>query len=114
VRLLFDQNRSPRLIRNLERFVIGSDHVRNIGLDRSTDREVWEYARDHDFVIVSKDDDFRQLAFLYGAPPKVIWVRIGNGSTSEVEKLLTASVAIIREFGESADESLLVLPGLAP
>ena len=114
MKLLFDQNLSPRLIRGIEGAFPGSDHVRNVGLDQSTDRQVWEYARDQDFVIVSKDDDFRQLAFLHGAPPKVVWLRVSNGPTSAVEQLLTTNVSVITEFGESGDESLLVLPGLVP
>jgi hypothetical protein len=61
----------------------GSDHVRTIGLDEATDLQVWQYARDHQFIVVSKDDDeIRQLAFLHGAPPKVIWLRVGNGPTT--------------------------------
>ena len=66
---------------------------------------------------MSKDTDFRQLAFLYGPPPKVIWVRVGNGSTSVIENLLRASVAAITRFGDSDEESLLVLSrdsGTAP
>jgi predicted nuclease of predicted toxin-antitoxin system len=114
VKLLFDHNLSPQLIVRLQSIFPKSDHVRTAGLADATDREVWEYARDHDFVIVSKDDDFRQLAFLHGAPPKVIWLRVGNGPTSVIEQLMAAQVATITEFGESGDESLLVLPGLAP
>ena len=50
------------------------------GLASATDGDVWRHAREHGFAAVSKDPDFRQLAFLHGPPPKVIWVRIGNAS----------------------------------
>jgi predicted nuclease of predicted toxin-antitoxin system len=58
---------------------------------------------------VSKDTDFRQLAFLYGPPPKVIWLRVGNVSTAVIEDLLRASVTVIALFEESDEESFLVL-----
>jgi predicted nuclease of predicted toxin-antitoxin system len=63
---------------------------------------------------VSKDDDFRQLAFLHGAPPKVIWLRVGNGPTSVIESLLATNLTTISQFVESIEEALLVLPGLMP
>ncbi len=72
----------------------------------------WDYARDNDFVIVSNDDDFRQLAFLHGPPPKVIWLRVSNGPTSIVEQLLATNVAVIAEFTASRNESLGSSPGL--
>ena len=49
---------------------------------------VWTYAKDHEFTIVSKDSDFRQMSFTFGHPPKVIWIRRGNCSTSEIESIL--------------------------
>ena len=58
---------------------------------------------------MSKDTDFRQLAFLYGPPPKVIWLRVGNVSTAVIEDLLRASVTVIALFEESDEESFLVL-----
>lgn len=58
---------------------------------------------------MSKDTDFRQLAFLYGPPPKVIWLRVGNVSTSVIESLLRTSVATITRFGGADEESMLVL-----
>ncbi len=53
-----------------------SRHVADLGLDTATDRAIWDYAGEHRFVIVSKDSDFRQLAFLLGPPPKAIWVNL--------------------------------------
>jgi predicted nuclease of predicted toxin-antitoxin system len=44
-----------------------------LGLRGATDTAVWEYAKVEGFVLVSKDNDFRQRSFQYGAPPKVVW-----------------------------------------
>ena len=58
MKLLFDQNLSPRLPRLLADLYPDSVHVRAIGLREATDSEIWEYAKQHGFVIVSKDSDF--------------------------------------------------------
>jgi predicted nuclease of predicted toxin-antitoxin system len=55
------------------------------------DSHVWNYARDNAFVIVSKDNDFRQRSFLDGAPPKVIWLSVGNAGTHTIADLLANS-----------------------
>ncbi|WP_420618642.1 DUF5615 family PIN-like protein [Candidatus Poriferisocius sp.] len=110
MRLLLDQNLSRRLVGMLVAEYPGSCHVVEVGLDTATDRAIWEYARDHGFAIVSKDSDFRQLAFLLGPPPKVIWLRVGNATTLKIFSVLQQHRDIIAEFGASEQEALLVLP----
>jgi predicted nuclease of predicted toxin-antitoxin system len=109
LKLLFDENLSPRLVRELADLFPDSDHVGNRGLARATDVDIWAHARTHAFTIVTKDDDFESLAFVYGAPPKVIWIRAGNVSTAEILARLRASSVAISDFGIAADEALLVL-----
>jgi predicted nuclease of predicted toxin-antitoxin system len=110
MRLLFDPNLLRRLVALLAIEHSRSDHVTEIELDTATDDEIWRYARDHDFVIVSKDSDFRQLAFLHGPPPKAIWVKLGNVSTTEIYEALRSSQDEVVRFGADVDEALLVLP----
>jgi predicted nuclease of predicted toxin-antitoxin system len=74
VKLLFDQNLAPRLVARLADIFPASEHVRDVGLAAGDDLAVWEYAKAGGFAIVSKDADFRQLSFLYGSPPKVVWL----------------------------------------
>ncbi len=91
----------------------GSVHVTEIDLDAATDQEVWDHARKHDLVLMSKDSDFRQLAFLYGPPPKVVWLRVGNATTASVANLVLDHVEAIESFVANEDEALLVLPSLS-
>jgi predicted nuclease of predicted toxin-antitoxin system len=70
VRLLFDQNLARRLVAKLAVEYPDSTHVADLNLDTATDRAIWEYAGAHNYVIASKDTDFRQLAFLYGPRPR--------------------------------------------
>lgn len=113
MKLLFDQNLSRRLVRQLAAVFPDSAHVGALDLDTATDREIWDYAGEHDYVIVSKDSDFRQLAFLFGPPPKAVWLRVGNGSTRAISELLRSEVDVIAHFATSEEEALLVLPDLA-
>ena len=110
MKLLLDQNLSNRLVAELEPGFPGTLHVRSIGLAAADDLVVWEYARDHGFVIVSKDADFHQRSFVQGHPPKVIWVRLGNCTTTDVLALLLRSRAEIEAFVAHELAAFLVLP----
>ena len=78
MKLLFDANLAPRLVALLKDVFPGSLHVRRIGALGMPDADIWDYARKHGFVIVSKDNDFYHMSMLLGAPPKVVWLRIGK------------------------------------
>lgn len=109
MKLLFDQNLSHRLVSQLAIEFPASTHVRDVGLNTSSDPDVWKYAAANGFVIVSKDVDFQQRALLFGYPPKVIWVRIGNCSTGTVATLLRGRLADIHVFESDPTASFLAL-----
>lgn len=108
-RLLFDENLSPRLVKLLAEPFPQSAHVDDVGLHGRADGDVWAYARDNGFVLVSKDNDFRQLSFLRGTPPKVVWLRIGNASTSAAADLLRSRMADVESFVRDAETALLTI-----
>ena len=110
MRLLFDQNLSHRLVRVLADVYAGSQHVRDVGLKRAFDTEVWDYAGRSGFMIVSKDSDFHQRSLLMGFPPKVIWVRLGNCSTQAVEQVLRDHSSDVQRFEADPTASFLILP----
>lgn len=109
MKLLFDQNLPSRLSESVESEFPGTKHVRNLGLARVDDEELWAFARQKDYVLVTKDADFQQRSLLLGHPPKVIWLRIGNCSTSVIIELVRSHISTIREFTEDVSASLLVL-----
>jgi predicted nuclease of predicted toxin-antitoxin system len=109
VKLLFDENLSPRLATALTDLYPGSVHLRDCGLRGAADIEVWQYATENGFAIVSKDSDFSQRSFLLGSPPKVIWLRIGNCTTTRADFVLRNAVLRIQAFLASDEESCLVL-----
>jgi predicted nuclease of predicted toxin-antitoxin system len=109
MKLLFDANLAPGLVGRLSELYPDSSHVIEIGL-QSTDTDIWKFALEYGFTIVSKDSDFQQRAFVRGAPPKVIFLKLGNCRTGVVESLLRQRLEQITNFLAEPTESLLVLP----
>ena len=89
----------------------GSDHIGKRDLDLAADQEVWNFARDHGFAILSKDSDFHQMSLLRGFPPKVIFLKVGNCSTEVILSLLRGHVNDIRKFLDDTVASLLIMEG---
>ena len=108
-RLLLDQNLAPALVHRLADLYPRSAHVREFGLASADDEAVWEHAAAHGFVIVTKDDDFRQRSSLRGAPPRVIWLRLGNCRTADVDTVLRARYAEVVAFVHDPGAALLIL-----
>jgi predicted nuclease of predicted toxin-antitoxin system len=109
MKLLFDENLSPQLVPALADLYPDSTHVRDVGLASVSDQAIWEYAGIHGFTIVSKDNDFQQRSFAYGHPPRVIWLRVGNCSTADIELVLRSHHGQISDFETDAAAALLVL-----
>ena len=107
MKLLFDQNLSPRLVRQLFDLFPGSAHVQTLGLDCASDLVLWDYARNNHFHIVTKDADFSDRSALAGYPPKVLWIKLGNRTTDEIEAVIRRHLEDIETFAK--DKRLGVL-----
>jgi len=110
MRLLFDQNLSRHLRALLSDLYPESLQVREIGLADAPDSVIWAYAIEHGLTIVTKDADYRDLSLSRGHPPKVIWIRLGNGPTAEVSALLRSRYSDLLAFHQDDAASLLELP----
>lgn len=108
-KLLFDQNLSYRIVKQLKHLFPNSSHVRLLKLEKADDLTVWQYARENNFHIVSKDTDFNNLNTLYGFPPKVIWIHTGNMTTSAIIELLQKKAEVIHVFLDNEQTGLLEL-----
>ena len=100
MKLLFDQNLSFKLCQRLADLFPNSSHVRLLGLEKADDRELWQFARANGYLLVSLDSDFAELAALWRSPPKVIWLRCGNRTTTEIESLLRDHAQAIASFSD--------------
>lgn len=109
MKLLFDENLSPRLSQALADEYAGSVHVRSLGLRGADDQQIWDYSRTHGFAIVSKNTDFRERSFVEGLPPKVIWLDVGNAGTRVIADLLRRERQRAETFERELETSLLIL-----
>lgn len=109
MKLLFDHNLSPRLVSRLADLYPDSNHLFNLNLDTAEDYFVWQYARNNNFTIVTKDSDFSELSLLLGFPPKVIWIRIGNCTTKNIESLIRSNAQEIDDFYRESNLGILIL-----
>lgn len=109
MKLLFDHNLSPRLIKSLADIHPNSNHLYLMGLDKVSDNIVWETAKKQNYIIVTKDSDFNELLIIRGFPSKVIWIRLGNCSTKTIETLLRENYEIITSFEQDNNIGILGL-----
>jgi predicted nuclease of predicted toxin-antitoxin system len=109
VKLLFDENLSPRLAEALADIYPGSNHVQLRGLGRSDDATIGDYAKTNGFIIVSKDSDFEERSVVLGCPAKVIWLRTSNCATAAFENVSRTAFSVVSRFVKDDDETCLVL-----
>lgn len=109
MKLLFDENLSPRLAAAFQGDYPGSTHVHLVGLGSALDDEVWNYARDGGFAIVTKDADYQERSLIRGYPPKVIWIRLGNASTMQIEAALRKQREAIDRLDSDAQLAVLIV-----
>ena len=102
MRFLFDQNISHRILKLLPAKFSNSTSVKKEGLINATDRQIWEFAKLNDYVIVTQDSDLNDLNSLYGFPPKIIWIRTGNLKTQAIVDILIYHSNEIDKFIENS------------
>ncbi len=105
MKLLLDENLSRRAVPFLQDTFPGSTQVALLGMENADDRTIWNFAKDNDFVIVTKDSDFFEMTSMYGQPPQIVWLKIGNQSKAATINALTANQQNI--------EQVLVVEGKA-
>jgi predicted nuclease of predicted toxin-antitoxin system len=109
VRVLLDEQLSESLLGQLQDLCPDAVHVRHVGLGGAADEVVWQRAIDLGCVLVTKDEDFHRLSVLKGAPPKVVWLRVGNCATNDVERLLRTYWPRLQAFVDDPVAALMEL-----
>jgi len=110
MKILLDNNLSPRLAQRLSDVVPEIMHVESVGLAAASDQAVWAYAKANGCLIATKDADFAEILILQGFPPKVVWLRLGNCTTSQLESLLRTHAKLLAAFEADPASGLLHLP----
>ncbi len=94
---MLDENLSRRIVPFLQSDFPGSSQVALLGMEGASDSEIWQYAKDHGFVIVSRDSDFQERSLVAGHPPQVIWLKVPNRSRTAILNILLEHHAEIEQ-----------------
>ena len=99
MKILLDANISWKLVNKLQPIFGECAHVDLIGLKvPAVDVDIWNYAYNNGYIIITKDDDFADLLELKGFPPKVVLLKTGNNSSQALLKLLTNAKSMIEDL----------------
>lgn len=109
MKLLFDQNISYKIVKKLSDIYPEAKQVRELGIEGFTDREIWEYAKQENFMIVTFDADSYHFSLIWNHPPKIIWIRSINQTTEVIEILLRKHQIDIDIFNTNQSLSCLEL-----
>lgn len=109
MRLLFDEQLPEALVVALSDVFPHSLHIRLLGKGGTSDSGVWELAREYGCLLVTKDEDFHRLSVLRGAPPKVVWLRVGNCATRDLVALLRHHAPDLAAFDVQRETTVLEL-----
>ena len=108
MKLLLDANLSWRLISILKKTFGDCTHVNNTPLSHpAKDSEIWHFAKEHEYTIITQDSDFLNLLEIKGFPPKVILVKVGNINTEQMKAILLQAKNSIIELHNNDEYGLL-------
>ena len=110
MKFLVDENLPPSLAVMLEPQYPGTAHVRYLGLEGAKDPPLWELAKSDGYTILTKDSDFEQRSFLLGAPPKVVWLKVGNSSAAQIRAMVSMHLTAIEAFVRDDGTSIMTIP----
>ena len=98
MKLLLDNNLSLKLTAALQPYFPDSKHVIDLGISHFDDKKIWDFAKENQYSIITKDKDFYYLATTIGHPPKIIWITLGNCRNNAILNFILKSVDKINEF----------------
>ena len=109
MRLLLDENLSESVLPALADLYPDSLHVRLLDAGGASNEKVWQLAKEHGCILVTRDEDFLRLSIVRSAPPKVVWLALGNCSNQEVIHLMRVHRQAIEEFAAHKLATFLTL-----
>jgi predicted nuclease of predicted toxin-antitoxin system len=107
LKLLFDQNISPKIVKQLEDIFPEAKQVRHLGLENASDIQIFEFAKKNGYAVVTFDSDFVDLNIIKGFPPKIVWLKTGNLTTKAISELIRKKQMVIQTFLKSEENEIL-------
>lgn len=108
MKFLVDNNLSFKLVQPLSDPFPGTKHVRETNGISADDITIWNFAKNNNFIILTKDNDFDERSQVLGCPPKIVHIICGNKSTEEILDLLILNKTELLLFGESDLENCVL------
>ncbi len=109
MKLLLDENLSPRLVARLNSLFTGLIHVRDVGLKQASDQLIWDWAKENAHSLITADADFLRISHFAGPPPKVIFIEQCDFPFRVMENLLRRNALQISEFEKDSEAAVLTL-----
>ena len=109
MKLLLDENLSRRVVPFILQDYPESSQISLLKMEHSSDKEIWDYAQKHGYTIVTKDADFLDMSLLYGQPPKIIWLKIGNQTKAVMINALLKNRMEIERLLITEDKACVVI-----
>ena len=92
MRLLLDEHISPALVNRLAEVGIYAQSVPHVGLAGRADHEIWHYALDHGFAVVTTNArDFIELLDVDVHPGLIVLRESGLSRDEQWTRILTSS-----------------------
>ncbi len=107
MKLLLDENLSRRVIPAILDAYPESSQIALLGMDAANDKQVWAYAQQNGYILVTQDSDFHEMSVLYGHPPKVIWLKCGNQPRRRIVEILLSITEEVQAFACNSELSCL-------
>lgn len=98
MKILFDQNISFRIVSKISDCFPEAKQVRLLNIENYSDIDIWNFAKENEYTIVTFDSDFFDISSIKGHPPKIIWLRFGNTTTNYLAGIINSKKEIIKDF----------------
>jgi predicted nuclease of predicted toxin-antitoxin system len=98
--IILDEQLSPHLAKWIQEHTgIDTYSASYLNLTNSLDKEIFEYGKQNNSIIITKDSDFIPLLSDFGPPPKIIYITCGNTSNKYLravfEKTLIKALKVL-------------------
>lgn len=105
MKIWIDAQLSPALAAWINRTFedIEAASVRSVDLRDALDSEIFQQARQHEVVVMTKDSDFIKLIEKHGPPPQIIWITCGNTSNAKMREVLSSSLIKAKDLLEAGE-----------
>jgi len=98
------------LLEVISSFDVSASHVKTEDLDKATDHQIWAFAKSEKYHILTKDRDFNDILQLHGHPPKVILLRVGKKTTSDILKIVSDAMPAIISWDDEDFGLIQIVP----